>query len=268
MSRGRSRRLTDPELGARVLARIQCPPRMPSNTARTGTAVLAAVIALAGCAATPSPSPSPGPTPAHWTYEGEDGPEHWGELSADYAACAIGQSQSPIDVADPAQADLANITFDYRPAPLEIVNNGHTVQVNYTPGSLISLDGKTFELRQFHFHAPSEHHVNGAPAAAELHLVHGAADGTLAVVGVLLTEGAPSSGLAPVMDNLPPQAGPAATVPGVQVDAAAMLPQVRTTYRYPGSLTTPPCTEGVAWLLVTQPLEISAAQLAAYTAIY
>lgn len=233
--------------------------------------LLALGLALLGCSTAQAPSPSVGPTQAptaHWTYEGEDGSDHWGELSAAYGTCASGRSQSPIDVANPDPADLANITFNYRPAPLEIVNNGHTVQVNYPEGSSITVDGMNYELLQFHFHAPSEHHVNGTPAAAELHLVHRDADGALAVIGVLLTEGAPSLALAPVFDNLPPQTGPAQTVPGVAVDPTGMLPQDRTTYRYPGSLTTPPCTEGVAWLLMTEPLEVSANQLAAYTQIY
>lgn len=178
-------------------------------------------LALVGCSAAQAPSLSVGTThapAAHWTYEGEDGPDHWGELSADYETCASGHSQSPVDVANPDPADLANITFNYRPAPLEIVNNGHTVQVNYPVGSSITVDGTNYELLQFHFHAPSEHHVDGTSAAAELHLVHRDADGALAVIGVLLTEGAPSPALAPVFDNLPPQAGPAQPVPGVQVD--------------------------------------------------
>ncbi len=172
-------------------------------------AIVVVTVVAAGCAAG-APSP-PGPStaaspaaPAHWTYEGEEGPDRWGELSVDYAACASGSRQSPIDIAQPSPADLANVVFDYRPAPLAIVNNGHTVQVNYPEGSSISVDGASYDLLHFHFHAPSEHHVNP-----------------------------------PVFDNLPPQAGPAATVTGVQVDPTGMLPQVRTTYRDPGSLTTP-----------------------------
>ena len=228
-------------------------------------------LALLGCTTTQAPAQSSGTTQvpaAHWTYEGEDGPDHWGELNADYETCASGRSQSPIDVVNPDPADLANVTFQYQQEPLEIINNGHTVQVNYPAGSSITVDGTNYELIQFHFHSPSEHHVSGVPTAAELHLVHRDADGALAVVGVLLTEGAPSPALAPIFDNLPAQAGPAETVPRVQVDATGMLPQDRTTYRYPGSLTTPPCTEGVTWLLMTDPLEVSADQLAAYTQIY
>jgi carbonic anhydrase len=237
---------------------------------RAVTRVLAVAVLVAACTAAPpasSSAPSTAPSPAHWTYEGEEGPANWGELSADYAACAEGTEQSPIDVANPSEADLANIAFDYRPAPLEIVNNGHTVQVNYAAGSSITVDGSAFALVQFHFHAPSEHTVAGAAADAELHLVHRADGGQLAVVGVLLTRGAANDGLAPVFENLPTTVGPSAAVPAATVDAGHLLPAVRTTYRYPGSLTTPPCTEGVSWLLMTDRVELSADQLAAFTSV-
>ncbi len=237
---------------------------------RAVTRVLAVAVLVAACTAAPpasSSAPSTAPSPAHWTYEGEEGPANWGELSADYAACAEGTEQSPIDVANPSEADLANIAFDYRPAPLEIVNNGHTVQVNYAAGSSITVDGATFELVQFHFHAPSEHTVAGVPADAELHLVHRAEDARLAAGGVLLSRGAANGPLEPVVENLPTSIGPSATVPAATVDAGQLLPAARTTYRYPGSLTSPPCTEGVTWLLMTEPVEVSGDQLAAFTRV-
>jgi carbonic anhydrase len=226
--------------------------------------VLLALL-VGACVGAP-PQPSPTAAPVHWTYEGEEGPQHWGELSPDYEACAVGMEQSPIDIEEVTEQELPDISFDYSPAQLEILNNGHTVQVNYPPGSGIELEGTRHELLQFHFHTPSEHRVAGRQADAELHLVHRSAAGALAVVGVLLNEGDENPALAPVWDNLPAQPGPAQTFEQ-QVDAEALLPASRTTFRYPGSLTTPPCSEGVSWLLMTDPITLSSAQLAELTAI-
>ena len=233
-----------------------------------------AFIALSACAPAPivAPAAAPEPTTAaaaakpHWTYEGAEGPEHWGELPG-YETCATGKSQSPINVTNAGPKDLANVVFNYQPSEVKILNNGHTVQVNYDKGSTIEVDGKRYDLLQFHFHAPSEHAIDGKLAAAELHLVHQSADGKLAVVGVLLEKGAENAAFKPVWDNLP------ATVvtekaTGVQVAAADLLPQVKTTYRYSGSLTTPPCSEGVTWLLMTSPVEMSEAQLAAFAHLF
>jgi carbonic anhydrase len=236
-------------------------------------AVTALLLLLTACtpgAGGPTASQSaPSPSPVHWSYEGEEGPEHWGELSPDYELCANGSQQSPIDIANPTAADLANVVFDYEPTPLEIVNNGHTIQVSYALGSSIQLDATSYELLQFHFHAPSEHLVSGAAADAELHLVHRSATGALAVVGVLMAQtadGADNSALATVWSNLPQAPGPARQV-DAQVDAEMLLPENRLTFRYQGSLTTPPCSEGVSWLMMTEPIGISAAQLEALGAI-
>lgn len=201
-----------------------------------------------------------------WSYTGDTGPTHWGKLSPEYALCATGAAQSPIAIEAAAQVDLANLVISYQPSALNILNNGHTIQVEYDPGSYLELDGKRYELKQFHFHAPSEHEIDGKAAAAELHLVNAAADGQLAVVGVLLEAGAENSALQPVWEHLPATAGPVQTFAST-VDAAALLPGEQTTYRYSGSLTTPPCTEGVSWLVMTTPLQLSADQLAAFTAI-
>jgi carbonic anhydrase len=203
----------------------------------------------------------------HWSYEGEEGPEHWAELSPANAACGSGAAQSPIDLANATEADLANITFDYQPSNINILNNGHTIQVNADPGSGIELDGKRFELLQFHLHAPAEHSVGGQLSAAELHLVHQADDGQLAVVGLLIDEGAEHPAFASTWANLPAEESEVHTVEGT-VDMAAMLPASHVTYRYDGSLTTPPCTEGVKWNVMATPIELSPEQLAAFTAIF
>jgi carbonic anhydrase len=204
----------------------------------------------------------------HWSYEGEGGPEHWGELSPDNALCSRGVEQSPIDVAQPTDADLVNLDFAYQTvSPLHIVNNGHTAQVNVPAGLTLTLDGTSYSLKQFHFHAPSEHTVDGQALAMELHLVHAAEDGTLAVVGLLLAEGEAHEVLKPVFEAFPAMAGPEQEVAG-SVELAALLPAVRTTYRYEGSLTTPPCSEGVHWLLLTEPAQVSAAQVAAFHKVF
>ena len=142
-------------------------------------------------------------SPPHWTYEGEQGPAHWGELDTTYAVCGTGKSQSPIDVASPSEQDLTNISFHYRPSAVNILNNGHTVQVNYDAGSYIELDNVRYDVVQFHYHAPSEHTVDGESFPAELHIVHRNADGNLAVVGILLREGTENAAYQPFIGNLP-----------------------------------------------------------------
>jgi len=203
----------------------------------------------------------------HWSYEGDAGPTHWGDLSPEFAPCASGKEQSPVDVPASAPTDAEVVAFDYAPSAVNIVNNGHTIQVNYDAGSTIVLEGKTYELAQFHFHAPSEHQLANASSPMELHLVHKAADGELAVVGVMVESGAESAALAPAWAHLPATEGEPATIPGAAVDATGFLPSDRAYYRYEGSLTTPPCTEGVNWVLMKNPIQASEAQLAAFSGI-
>lgn len=228
--------------------------------------LLVAAFILSACSGAPTKSPAAGKT-IHWSYEGEEGPLHWGQLDPSFAACAEGQSQSPIDLTAAANEDLPNISFHYQPSAVRILNNGHTVQVNYDPGSYMEINGQRYDLTQFHFHAPSEHAINGKLLAAELHLVHKSVGGQLAVVGVLLREGKENAAYKPVWDNLPAQQSPQ-TDAGVKVNAANLLPVNQTTYRYSGSLTTPPCTEGVSWFVMTEPVDLSAGQIAAFEKIF
>lgn len=221
---------------------------------------------LAGSIAWGNPAAASGPV--HWGYEGAEGPEFWGELSPDFALCSTGQEQTPIDVPVTAPTNPADITFNYQPTALTILNNGHTVQVNYDAGSSIDVGGKTYQLKQFHFHTPSEHTMNGQATELELHLVHQSADGQFAVVGVMLKQGADNPAFAPVFNNMPAQASEPAAVGGVTLNAADLLPGERTYYRYNGSLTTPPCSEGVQWLLLNTPVEVSPAQASAFQAIF
>lgn len=205
----------------------------------------------------------------HWGYEGEEGPDYWGELSDDYALCADGSAQSPIDISDAAELDLVDIEFNYGDTANRIFNNGHTIQVNVDEGSGIVYNGISYNLLQFHFHNPSEHTIDGQAAAMEIHFVHQDPNsGTLAVVGIMLTEGERGSeAYAAVFDHLPAEAGePKAR--GNAFSLATLLPASRTFYTYQGSLTTPPCSEIVRWLLLDTPIELSAAQIEAFAAIH
>ena len=199
----------------------------------------------------------------HWGYAGDTGPLRWAELSAAYRACA-GSNQSPVDLARFAEADLAPIQFNYAASGIEVVNNGHTVQVTSAAGSQITANGRVYSLRQFHFHAPSEHHVNGDSFPMEAHLVHAAADGALAVVAVLFRAGDANAMLADTLKNVPGSVDEAHVFRS-PLAPAGLLPANRDYYRLNGSLTTPPCTEGVLWLVLKQPAYASPAQIEAFT---
>ena len=203
----------------------------------------------------------------HWAYDGEHGPEHWGHMSGEYAACAGGKSQSPVDIKGYEEKDLPDIAFGYKPSGINIVNNGHTIQVNYDKGSSIKVDGVEYRLAQFHFHDPSEHTVGGKSYAMELHFVHRNDKGDLAVVGVLFESGKENAAYGKVFANMPKKADEKKEIKDT-VDAAALLPEVKTYYRYAGSLTTPPCTEGVTWLLLKTPVQLSEAQIKSFKDIF
>lgn len=209
-----------------------------------------------------------------WGYEGNRGPAHWGSLDQGFSACAQGTEQSPVDLAAETDRPAAEtdrdhpaIEFDYGLHLAMVANNGHTIQVNLERGSGITLDGTRYELLQFHFHHGSEHTFDGAQLPMEMHLVHRSDRGALAVVGVLLGEGAASEALAPVWERFPSQANWAVALPE-EIDVMALLPEPRTAWRYRGSLTTPPCTEGVSWIVMSKPVTLSAAQIMAFGALY
>jgi carbonic anhydrase len=196
----------------------------------------------------------------HWGYEKESGPQNWGKLDPKFALCASGKNQSPIDLKDFVEADLKPLKLDYKAGAAEILNNGHTVQVNYNAGSSLGVDGVSFELKQFHFHAPSENKINGKPFPLESHLVHADKDGNLAVVSVMFQEGAASRLLAKLWEKMPNKAGEKNAVPG-GLNVTQMMPKERDYYRFNGSLTTPPCSEGVRWFVVKRPATASKAQI-------
>ena len=201
---------------------------------------------------------------AHWSYDGAEGPEHWGDLSPDYTACKAGRMQSPIDIAADATGLSVGISgndYAYQETPLSILHNGHTVQLNYAPGSSMSVEGEKYDLLQFHFHAPSEHTVGGKHYPMEAHFVHQDSHGGLAVIGVMIEEGAANAALADAWAHLPAHETAAQMVADVSVNASAVLPADGRYYHYKGSLTTPPCSEGVRWFVLSEPISMSAAQI-------
>ena len=208
------------------------------------------------------------PAPPHWTYEGEEGPEHWGDLDPSFAVCSTGRAQSPIDLVNAQMVRLTDIQFDYQPSALNEFNNGHTIQVNYDEGSSITYNEDTYQLLQFHFHRESEHTLDGQHFPMELHLVHRDAAGNLAVVGVKLEEASvDNAAFAAVFDNLPAEKGtPEPTE--LTVDAAKLLPTDHHYTTYTGSLTTPPCTQGVRWLVLDTPVQVSAHQIEAFAVLF
>ena len=203
----------------------------------------------------------------HWGYEGEGGPANWGKLQPAYAACATGKRQSPIDINDGIRLDLEPIRFDYRPGVFHIINNGHTVQITVGSGSSLSVMGRKFELQQIHFHHPSEERVNGRGYDMVAHLVHKDSEGKLAVVSVLMETGSENSLIQTFWNNLPLDVDQELT-PTMAIDITRLLPENRNYFSYMGSLTTPPCTEGVLWLVLKQPVQISLGQLDIFTRLY
>ncbi len=204
---------------------------------------------------------------AEWGYEPHNGPAVWGRVDPAYETCSLGGEQSPIDLSGARGARVDPVEFAYGPSRSTVENTGHSIQVNPEPGNGIVVGGVRFELEQFHFHHGAEHTIEGVRLPLEMHFVHRSEDGSLVVVGVLFREGPANRALATVWSSLPVSAEPPRALPEA-VDLPALLPEPRTSWRYPGSLTTPPCTEGVAWIVLTEPLTLSAGQIDAFAAIF
>ncbi len=206
------------------------------------------------------------PHAAEWGYDGDSGPGHWGDLSPDYVLAAKGQQQSPIDITGAASQDLPAIEFAYHPSQIDLVYNGHTVEEIEDKHSSINVDGQHFVLHQFHFHAPSEHTIDGKHASMEMHLVHKSEDGKVAVVGVLIDTGADNPAFDAVWDYLPSAAN-RERIESATIDAANLLPVDHSYYRYTGSFTPPPCTEDVLWMVLKTPVELSAGQIEKFRSV-
>ena len=203
----------------------------------------------------------------HWNYDGEFGPEHWGKINPAWAQCGKGSRQSPIDIRDGMKVNLDEIDFDYRPATFSEIDNGHTIQVNVAAGSFIQVGAQRYELVQFHFHRPSEERINGKGTEMVIHLVHRGSGGKLAVVAVLLERGKGNDAIQTVWNHIPLEKGQLGS-PGIELDPYELLPNRRDYYTYMGSLTTPPCTENVLWLVMKQPMTASPAQMALFSRLY
>lgn len=206
---------------------------------------------------------------SHWGYTGNEGPSNWGDLNPKYQTCKTGKTQSPIDIEFDAlkTAKIGKIEFNYKDVTPEIVNNGHTIQVNYSNGSGIKVKGQDFGLAQFHFHTPSENTVEGKPYPMEMHLVHKNDSGELAVVGVFFKEGARNAELDKAWKKMPSKGGEKTMLSGVSLNAAKLLPAEKQFSHFEGSLTTPPCSEGVNWFVMEQPIEASKDQIAQFKKI-
>jgi carbonic anhydrase len=200
---------------------------------------------------------------AHWGYEGAEGPEYWGELAPAFHLCGEGRNQSPIDLHGFVEASLTPLVFSYHEGVSDIVNNGHTIKLDSKAGSSVEVDGHRYELKQFHFHSPSENRINGKSFPLEAHLVHADEDGNLAVVAVVFEEGEANAALQKAWPHMPEKAGETMALP-LHISAASLLPDDRDYYRFNGSLTTPPCSEGVLWLVMKQPMSASAEQIARF----
>lgn len=226
-----------------------------------------ALKALAGLALCPVCATTGFAADAHWSYEGSSGPAAWGEVDAASKVCSTGSQQSPIDIGATVRARLPVLKTAWRKNADTIVNNGHTIQLNFGEGSTLTVGKESYKLLQVHFHRPSEHLIGGKNFPMEAHFVHRHASGGLAVVGVLMQTGRPNAAFGKVVATMPAQEGPA-----VKADAGfnpnGMLPHNLNYYRYPGSLTTPPCAEVVEWLLLTTPIQVAESDVAKFAKLY
>jgi carbonic anhydrase len=203
---------------------------------------------------------------AHWSYEGPSGPDNWGARDAASRACSTGSQQSPLDIADAIDAPQAPLIVSWPRRPDTIENNGHTIQLNFAAGGTLTLGRRSYGLVQFHFHHPSEHLLRGERFAMEAHFVH--ADGNdLAVVGVFMTPGRSNAAFNTIASTMPETEGSAAPADAA-IDPSALLPPQRGYYRYEGSLTTPPCSETVEWLVFGEPVEAAPADIERFASLY
>lgn len=230
--------------------------------------MLTALLLLAACGSEDDGGPPANDDPPHWSYDGEHGPDHWGELFG-FMDCANGMIESPVALESGLEpADLPDLELDYDISQVAILNSGHSVQYDYDPGSHLRVGGKSYELLQFHFHAPSEHTLDGREYPMEVHLVHRSEEGELAVLGAFIEEGEAHEMLVDAAwASLPATADERHVDADAMFNAAELVPGGNS-YRYVGSLTTPPCTEGIAWHVFDTPITLSSEQIEAFTALY
>ncbi|MFC4161562.1 carbonic anhydrase [Chitinimonas lacunae] len=200
--------------------------------------------------------------PHHWSYQGvKTGPNEWGMMNPAYSLCREGKAQSPVNITSATPQQLESLKFSYGLSKLQLINNGHTIQVNIDPGSFLEAFGDKFELKQFHFHTPSEEQIRGKHYAMVAHLVHKNAEGALAVVAVLFQPGREHGLIDTLFSRLPSEHGESRIYEERMISPASLLPERLNYYTLMGSLTTPPCSEGVRWIILKQPVDMSSAQL-------
>jgi len=251
---------------------------MPSNKPVVITA-LTALMAAGGCSTKHSATrdASAGAPkvarPVHWAYTGHEGPRHWGSLDPAYAACDRGHSQSPVDITKTGPGTGKTWKLNYTSTSLriahhehdvDIVDNGHTIQVTVDEGSTLTTERGTYHLKQFHYHTPSEHTVDGKHFPMEVHFVHQSDDGHFAVVGAFFEQGKTNPNLEQLIAHFPKAKGDAQHFTDKKLDLAFHLPPTTEAYTYLGSFTTPPCTENVEWLVLRDPVSASREQLKAF----
>jgi len=235
---------------------------------RLACKAVSVTIALCGALLRSTAFPAQETHSAHWSYEGKEGPEYWGQLDPSYEACSAGHAQSPIDIRYTKLAKLPPLVFEYSPVTLQIIDNGHTIQVNYAVGSALEVGYQTYRLNQFHFHHPSEERIDGKDFDLVAHFVHEDGNGHIAVVAVLFTTGRANAVLDTILRNIPTLKYATVDVPSVTLNARDLLPSDLGYYTVQGSLTTPPCTEGVSWYILKKQLTLSADQLATFVRLY
>ena len=268
--------------GDRSGARSPAPPADRSDAIKVAARTPTASMSSSG--APPSPAPTaaraaaprrasiPGAgsakaEPAPWSYEGAGGPASWASLRPEFALCGSGQRQSPIDLREGLAVDLEPVRFDYRPSGFSVIDNGRTVQVNVAPGNAIELGGRRYELVRFDFHRPSEEHIDGRQFEMSVHLLHRDAQGRLAMVAVLLDAGPAQPVVQTVWNHLPLERHEEVAARAT-LDPSGLLPADRGYYTYMGSLTAPPCTEGVQWVVMRTPVSMTPEQIAIFARLY
>ncbi|WP_395703167.1 carbonic anhydrase [Aquabacterium sp.] len=242
-------------------------PRSSAKAASPSAQATADLVAALRAERAAAAGLAPSAHALHWSYDGPGGPEAWARMNPEFAKCGTGQRQSPIDIRGGVRVDLDPIQFDYRPTHFRVIDNGHTVQVNLDGGNSIEVQGRRYDLVQFHFHRPSEERIDGRQFDMVAHLVHKDPEGRLAVVAVLLDRGSAHAVVQQVWNNLPLEKGEelAAKAP---IDMNQLLPEDKRYYTYMGSLTTPPCSEGVLWMVMQQPVPIAPDQINVFARLY
>ena len=222
--------------------------------------ILFSVVVIAGCDSNDSTPVEEGPAEISWDY-GNKGPERWKNIDPSWAVCGSGELQSPIDISVPAASDIGNWTFNYSQSRLKILNDGNSIHLLTDGASSMELDGQPYKLKEIHFHTTSEHTIDGAGFPGEVHFEHEGPNGEVAYVAVMIQSAEENKALSDIFSEVPDKPGDAVDVFGFFYEPDVFLPTDRTFYRYVGSLTTPPCTEGITWVVMQKPLFMSSAQI-------